>query len=1537
MDTKGGGAISSLPIVIQPQSSPSQVQPQGSPSRVLDSVPVSIPSPPASASPANPIMASSHGHRIPPPTFSKGKSYDLYKRELLAWKEVTTVERAKQGIVVALSLPEVDCTSKIREKVFESLGLEKLNGDDGLTQLLTFLDKNLGKDDLEDAWLKYEDFDDVHRVEGSSISEYISTFDQKYDRVRLKGMVLPPSILAFKLLKSANLSKDEKLLIMTGLDFSQKEQMYDDACKSLRKFRGDTLSSGASVSTSSDNDLAIKVEPTYFTNYGQGRGYRGRGSSSSNWRDSNRNFNNRGFRSSGRDFRSSGRDFSQRGGRQGTNPHDKEGNIMRCNKCDSTRHFFNYCPHKSDGMSKMNNLGKDNSPLKCDACESMFHLVSKCPHKSDSVYQVVSEESQEHVILFTGYDRSEVSTLGREAHTWGVLDSACSSTVCGDKWLENYISNLNPSDKEKVSQFQSDKVFRFGGETVVPSSGGFIIPACLAGKQVSIRTDMVKSNIPLLFSREALKGMGAHIDYATDTGVIFGNSVDLNFTSSGHHCISLMPVVDDVNAVDLHNLSSDDLTKTLLKLHRQFGHPSKSKLIGLLKDAGIWKASYNDIVSDIYTRCRICKEFSTTPARPVVCLSLAKSFNEKVAMDLKSWKPGRWILYMIDMYSRFTLGVFIDRKKSSTVIDQIIKNWIKIFGVMQGILTDNGGEFNSDELRDVASLLNIQVSTTGAESPFQNGLCERVHAVTDMILCKLEAQYPKTDLDILLAWTCMAKNSLQMYNGFSSNQLVFGHNPNLPNILNGDVPALENLTHSEVFARHLNVLHSARKEFIRSESDERLRRALRHKIRVLEHNFHIGDKVFYKREGRDKWIGPGTVLGQDGKVVFLRHGGAYIRVSSNRVIDGEGVDFSGTGPDSLIGTDGLVNGKQPSDSHLDGSYSAAGIVSDSCSDSETDDLGEENIDNDQFSSLAALNDIGLDSDASGVSSGFGSKMTDSSVVTSGTSSVIPSSASSVVTSGASTSSGVLPKVTGATSSVSSGVLPARRSLRVFNKEHNASVYLVSLPRKRHNDPECVQAKELELAKLRDFDVYEEIPYRGQTCISTRWILWEKGEKEIRARLVARGFEEDVEVAVDSPTVSRSTIRIILAIAVSHNWQIKTTDIKSAFLQGSRLDRDVFLTPPREANALNDHVWKLKKCLYGLNDAARKFYDSVVAELLLLGCVKSNLDPSLFFKIENGVTCGIIVSHIDDFLHAGDAKFDAVISKLCDRFVAGRNLEGEFKYVGYQITQKGDSVIVDQDSYLDNVSITPISAHRDSQRDSVLSESEQKSFRSLVGSLNWVVQGTRPDLAFYLIDLSTKFSSASVVDLTQVRRLFTKSKEFPSSITFSKLGKSSGWRIIVFSDASHANLSNGTGSCIGYIVFVVDADGRCCPITWKSGKARRVVKSTIAAEAMALLEGMEEAIYLRTIISEILCSVLIPIICITDHKGLVEAIYSTKLVEDKRLRVEIAMMKENLSRREVHQVRLCSSADQLADCLTKKGVDGRKLLAILQQGQLKLSF
>jgi len=181
-------------------------------------------------------------------------------------------------------------------------------------------------------------------------------------------------------------------------------------------------------------------------------------------------------------------------------------------------------------------------------------------------------------------------------------------------------------------------------------------------------------------------------------------------------------------------------------------------------------------------------------------------------------------------------------------------------------------------------MLDIVNLTTGSESPWQNGLCEKNHAIIDNILERLDEDYPHLDLDSKLAWAGMAKNSLQMTYGFSPNQLVFGTNPRLPNIATGGPSTWEEGTCSESLAKHLNLLHASRREFLKSESCSKLKIALKAKIRCMETVYNNGDIVYYKRARDGKWMGPGKVVFQDGKVIFVRNGATFIRVSANRIV-----------------------------------------------------------------------------------------------------------------------------------------------------------------------------------------------------------------------------------------------------------------------------------------------------------------------------------------------------------------------------------------------------------------------------------------------------------------------------------------------------------------------------------------------------------------------------------------------------------------------------------------------------------------------------
>ena len=113
------------------------------------------------------------------------------------------------------------------------------------------------------------------------------------------------------------------------------------------------------------------------------------------------------------------------------------------------------------------------------------------------------------------------------------------------------------------------------------------------------------------------------------------------------------------------------------------------------------------------------------------------------------------------------------------------------------------------------------MTTTAAESPFSNGVVEKMQEET------------KCDSDTALAWALSAKNDLQNQAGYSPNQLVFGYNTNFPTVLTDLPPALESTTLSEIVRKSLEAMHVSRENFIKAESSERIRRALGKKIKNL--------------------------------------------------------------------------------------------------------------------------------------------------------------------------------------------------------------------------------------------------------------------------------------------------------------------------------------------------------------------------------------------------------------------------------------------------------------------------------------------------------------------------------------------------------------------------------------------------------------------------------------------------------------------------------------------------------------------------------
>ena len=75
-----------------------------------------------------------------------------------------------------------------------------------------------------------------------------------------------------------------------------------------------------------------------------------------------------------------------------------------------------------------------------------------CPHSWENMQKNDVYYVREQVVMFTGYDQTEIQRLGHESRNCAVLDTACTSTVCGDRWLQCYLDTLSEETLKNKSE-----------------------------------------------------------------------------------------------------------------------------------------------------------------------------------------------------------------------------------------------------------------------------------------------------------------------------------------------------------------------------------------------------------------------------------------------------------------------------------------------------------------------------------------------------------------------------------------------------------------------------------------------------------------------------------------------------------------------------------------------------------------------------------------------------------------------------------------------------------------------------------------------------------------------------------------------------------------------------------------------------------------------------------------------------------------------------------------------------------------------------
>eukprot|EP00116_Pleurobrachia_bachei_P001516 sb/3461778/ len=522
--------------------------------------------------------------------------------------------------------------------------------------------------------------------------------------------------------------------------------------------------------------------------------------------------------------------------------------------------------------------GQNSTAPVCSYCNKIGHTYRQCWQRENHQYHAGHYQNRKK----PGYGTQDILqmdelTLVDEVGPRAVLDTGAAATVCGEQWLTLFEEVIS----QRLTRRNCFKRFKFGAGEPVKSKFSVNISVFVCKRAMEFEVFVVPTNVPLLLSRSTLQSWKSIVHLDKNMLQIGGEYEPIKLTKSGHQTID---IVKD-RPENILTMTEDNLLKfspntIAKKLHRYFAHGSLEKIVAMVKSSS-HPQKEEIIISLNKLNCEECVKTSKRKAIRKVGLPLGTKFNDCVAMDLKMIND-RWVLHMIDCFSRFSVVVPVKNKTGKEILEKMFRFWITVFGRPRSFMTDNGGEFANESFIEMSSKLEIKVHTSPAESPWCNGMVERHNGILGKMI-RNTMEEGKVSLEIACSWATSAKNSLANQSGFSPHQLVFGHNPQMPTFVDRE-SYQEEVCEDQVMEDNLKARRIARQEFMKLENDGRINRVLKHKGHVQDGTTYVaGDKVYYKREGNQSWFGIAQVVGQVDNQIIIKHGGVMIRVHPTRV------------------------------------------------------------------------------------------------------------------------------------------------------------------------------------------------------------------------------------------------------------------------------------------------------------------------------------------------------------------------------------------------------------------------------------------------------------------------------------------------------------------------------------------------------------------------------------------------------------------------------------------------------------------------------
>jgi hypothetical protein len=300
------------------------------------------------------------------------------------------------------------------------------------------------------------------------------------------------------------------------------------------------------------------------------------------------------------------------------------------------------------------------------------------------------------------------------------------------------------------------------------------------------------------------------------------------------------------------------------------------------------------------------------------------------------------------------------------------------------------------------------------------------------------------------------------------------------------------------------------------------------------------------------------------------------------------------------------------------------------------------------------------------------------------------------------------------------------------------------------------------------------------------------------------------------------------------------------------------------------VCRLGKALYGLKQASRQWYHELNTFLTSIGMERSQGDSTLYW-IGTDDDVVILLVYVDDILVASksEMKLNMVKGKLMNKYVM-TDMGPVTLMLGIEIARTSAGMRLHQSAFTReilaehgmlecNEARTPMRQGLQlSTPDIRISPIRQDAYRRVVGQLQYLAGGTRPDFSF-CVGLLSRYCQRPIDEhWNAVKRVLRYLKGTANmGITFDANDKDK--TLLGYTDADWAGDSSDRKSVSGFVFFM---GGHT--VSWGSKKQSCVSLSTMEAEFVALARATQEMIWLCKLAIPTVWSGGIPIVCVDNE-------------------------------------------------------------------------